>query len=552
MNMKFARYFFLIQCCLYSNFYEQNNLKIAERGDNYRAWVYFIDKHESKFVKVNQRTVERRTKNNFPKGKSWYDKDVSNIYIEHLLSMGIKIKNKSRWLNAVSVVSILSDLERISELPFVKKIEPVMGFKKNIIQQDNEISPLSREFDYGEAKNQIEQINVHTLHNQGFTGLGVRILLMDTGFDLTHNSLGHINVISQWDVINDDNQTANQNYEEEDINQDSHGTMVLSTIASFAPNEFIGVAYDAEFLLAKTEDVSQEIQQEEDNYIVGLEWGEVNGADVVSTSLGYLDWYEYVDMDGNTAATTIAVDIAAGLGMVCVTAAGNSGDDNWYYIISPADADSVISVGAVSEDNQIAAFSSHGPSYDGRIKPEVCARGLYTWCISASSTVNYTRKSGTSLACPLVGGAAALIIQAQPNWTAMEVRESIIMTASMSSNPNNSYGYGIMNAGNAKEYYPIVSIDDKEINPRAINILSSYPNPFNSSISIAISIDEIYHLDIDVLSLDGKVVSNIYNKIPDSRKIDFKWNPEILPSGIYFLRASYKGNKEYRKVTYIK
>ena len=451
---------------------KQQDIVRGIRGDYYRVWVYFNDKQGSDTVNVNPRTHKRRHKNNVSQEHSWYDVNVSEIYVRHVLSTGVKIKNKSRWLNAVSVLATYPELEALSNLPFVKKIEAVKGFKRDNAQQGFEVSPNSREFDYGEAKSQIEQISAHLLHSQGYTGLGVRILLMDTGFDLTHNSLSHINLISQWDVINDDNETANENEVEIDINQDSHGTMVLSTIASFAPNEFMGVAYDAEFLLAKTEDVSQEIPQEEDNYVIALEWGEVNGADIVSTSLGYLDWYNYEDMDGNTAVTSIAVDIAASLGMLCVTAAGNSGDDNWYYIISPADADSVISVGAVSEENQIATFSSHGPSYDGRIKPEVCARGLYTWCISANSTTNYTRKSGTSLSCPLVAGAAALITQARPYLTAMQIREAIIMTATMSNNPDNTYGYGIMNANNAKDYQFPLSNDYEEIYPFNFKILS--------------------------------------------------------------------------------
>ena len=169
-------------------------------------------------------------------------------------------------------------------------------------------------------------------------------------------------------------------------------------------------------------------------------------------------------MDGNTAITTIGVDIAVSLGVVCVTAAGNSGNDSWYYIIAPADADSVISVGAVSDNGDIVSFSSHGPTYDGRIKPELCARGRQTWCVNPNSTTNYSRLSGTSLACPLVGGAAALIIQARPEWTAMEVREAMMLTASMSDSANNNYGYGILDAVNAISYEAnTVKTDNQEL-----------------------------------------------------------------------------------------
>ncbi len=375
---------------------------------------------------------------------------------------------------------------------------------------------------------------------------------MDTGFDLNHDALNQINVIAQWDVINDDDETANETDEEDAEGQDYHGTAVLSTIAANAPGELVGVAFDSEFLLAKTEDVTQEVQQEEDNYVAALEWGEENGADVVSTSLGYLDWYEYSDMDGNTAVTTIGVDIAVGLGMVCVTAAGNSGNDDWYYIIAPADADSVISVGAVWDNGSIASFSSHGPTSDGRIKPEVCARGRQTWCVNPNSTTNYSQLSGTSLACPLVGGAAALIIQARPEWTAMQVREAMMMTASMADSANNTYGHGILNAGNAVNYEATANLDDSDFQPKDFQLIRAYPNPFNPSINIEIEIGSPYGLKVDVLSYDGSYIANIYDDWASDKLQQLKWEPNDLSSGIYFIRAVYNGNFLYKKVTYIK
>ena len=530
----------------------QEAFKMGRRGDKYRVWVYFNDKKGSKTIDLNQKVQHRRLKNNVAEELFWYDLKVSESYIHHISSIGVEIINQSRWLNAVSVLVSMAELEWLSNLNFVKKIEAVKGFNRDVVHLGPEVRPNSREFDYGEARSQIEQINAHILHDQGYTGLGVRILLMDTGFDLSHNSLSHINVISQWDVINDDNQTADENEAENDINQDSHGTMVLSTIASFAPNEFMGVAYDAEFLLAKTEDVTQEIPQEEDNYVVALEWGEISGADIVSTSLGYLDWYNYEDMDGNTAVTTIAVDIASSLGMLCITAAGNSGDDNWYYIISPADADSVISVGAVSAENQIADFSSHGPSYDGRIKPEVCARGLYTWCISANSTTSYTRKSGTSLSCPLVAGAAALIMQARPSLTAMQVRDAIINTATMANNPDNTYGYGIMNTSSAKDYQFNLTNDYEEIRPSNFKLTSLYPNPFNSSLAMKVRLESAGYLKIDILTLNGSIVSCLFDDFLVEADVFVRWEPDNISSGTYLVNTNFEGQNIIKKVTYIK
>ena len=527
-------------------------ITFGKRDNFYRAWIYFYDKAGSEMCHISQKAIDRRAKSDVQSNHLWYDLEVSQIYINDILELGITIENESRWLNAVSVMCKISDIEKIAKLKSVKKIEPVIGYKKTKIEYaDNSLSN-SRDFDYGNSLAQIEQINVHELHNVGYTGEGVIILVMDTGFDLTHNALANINVIAQWDVINNDNETANETSAETSNNQDHHGTAVLSTIAAYAPGELIGVAFDAEFLLAKTEDVTQEVQQEEDNYIAGLEWGEANGADVVSTSLGYLDWYTYEDMDGNTAVTTIGIDIAVGLGMVCVTAAGNSGNDNWYYIIAPADADSVIAVGAVRESGQIASFSSHGPTYDGRIKPEVCARGSYTWCINSNSTTEYSQMSGTSLATPLVGGAVALILQAKPEWSAMEVREAVIMTASQSNDPDNSYGYGIMNALDATNYEQTVKIDNPELTPNLIHLIKAYPNPFNPSITIDIMGQIGSTIHVDIFSLNGQWIETLYSGTLISTLQKLVWSPNKQTSGIYFIRSMTDGNIKMQKVTFLK
>ena len=546
-------YIIFFSLVAFSQNIDYKKLQKGKRGSEYRVWIYFKDKVGSNLIIPSSEAVARRKKNNVFSDGLWKDLKVSPSYINQIQSLGIEIKNESRWLNAISVICSESELNLLLEFPFVEKIEPVIGYKKVPLEKKNDINPNSRDYDYGNAQAQIEQINVHELHNQGFTGNGIRILVLDTGFDLTHNALVDINVIDQFDVINDDNQTANETESEEAIGQDSHGTAVLSTIAANAPGELIGVAFDAEFLLAKTEDVSQEIQQEEDDYVSGLEWGESNGADVSSSSLGYLDWYEYSDMDGNSAITTIAIDIAVGLGMVCVTAAGNSGNSEWYYIIAPADADSVISVGAVSENGEIASFSSHGPTVDGRIKPEVCARGSQTWCISPNSTINYTQYSGTSLSCPLVAGVVGLVIQAKPNWTAMEVRNAIMMTASMADSANNTYGYGIVDALAAIDYGATNSnLKGDNILPNNFYISEVYPNPFNPSVSIQVAGKSELMLKLDILSYRGQFIMNLYDGKMKNDVQPFSWNPESLPSGVYIIHSNINGHQLFKKVTYLK
>jgi len=522
--------------------------KSGKRGENYKVWIYFIDKEGSELIDISQKTEQRRHKHATKTDNTWYDLKVSPHYKNTIESKGLEVENESRWLNAVSVICSKEEIESISLLPFVKKIEPVKRYKKKYFNELEVNQSNKREFDYGDANVQIEQINAHLLHDQGLTGQGITILLLDTGYDLSHDALNHVNIVSQKDFINDDDQTANENDFEQNVNQDDHGTKILSIIAANSPGNLIGPAFDAGFLLAKTEDVSQEWQQEEDDYVAGLEWGEVNGADIASSSLGYADWYSETDFDGNTATTTIAVDIAVSLGLVCVTAVGNG------LAIAPADADSVISVGAVNDIGEIASFSSRGPTFDGRIKPEVCAQGVNVWAVSGDSNTEFINiYNGTSASTPLVAGAIALILQGMPTFSPMEVREAVLLTGSMADEPNNIYGWGIMDAHAALSYLSTSSIKNSKSFPVNYSILKTYPNPFNPSINIEVQSTGELITDIAIISFGGHYVENIFRgKISNSIQT-ILWEPDNISSGIYFVRLINDKNQSlYKKVTYLK
>ena len=532
-----------------------DDFRIGQRGDEYRVWVYLKDKTGSEPIGLSEKTMLRRERNGLGKSLVWLDLSVSNEYVNMLQETGANVLHKSRWLNAVSVLATRSELLKIQALPFVQTLRPIPLYRKeNFLgsENSNRSTELHNHLDYGHAQDQIEQINVHLAHEAGYTGAGIRILVMDTGFDLEHVVFDSLNLIDQWDVINNDNETANQTNEEEDNGQDHHGTIILSVIAGYAPGSLIGPAFDAEYLLAKTEMVEQEIQQEEDNYVAGLEWGEQNGADVVSTSLGYLDWYTYDDMDGNTAVTTNAIDIAVGLGMVCVTAAGNEGSDNWYYIIAPADADSVLAVGAVDANGDLAYFSSHGPTSDGRIKPEICARGVSTWACSSYDMTGYNNYNGTSLSTPLVAGAAALIIQSHPEWSAMEVRNAIMMTASQNDEPDNDFGYGILDTWEAIQYGVTVTVRPSLQFPDIIEVANAYPNPFNPEISFTVDAPMGLLIQVSVLDIEGLVVENIYTGRILHSNFKVYWNAAQYPSGLYLLQTRWPGGSHVQKVTFIK
>jgi subtilisin family serine protease len=318
----------------------------------------------------------------------------------------------------------------------------------------------------------------------------------------------------------------------------------------------VGGAYEADFLLAKTEDVSQETTLEEDYMVEALEWGEGLGADIVSGSLGYTEFddsssnYTYEDMDGNTAISTLGIKHAAYLGVLCVYAMGNSGNDAWHYISAPADADSIISVGAVDISNNIAGFSSFGPSYDGRIKPEVVALGVSNFVADAYGGYS-SWGSGTSYATPLVAAASAVVLSAHPEWSAMEVREALMMTADRNEEPSiDRYGYGLIDAVAAINYTQSTIIEENIVETN--RIISAYPNPFNPTTTINFDINEKGLYNISIFNIGGKQVSSQNNSMSaGSNSIQF--DGRDLVSGIYTVMIKRDGVVlDNHKVTLIK
>ena len=377
------------------------------------------------------------------------DLPVDHTYVNEILRYQAKLRQKSRWLNAASFEIPVSRLDQISKLDFVRSIGPVLGGKRKPISpqplsQKPQKSQSKIDLDYGASYAQLQQLNVPAVHNLGYKGQGVLICMMDTGYLKDHQAFqlaySEGRILAEWDFINNDGDT--QNEPGDPSSQHNHGTYTWSALGGAADGNLYGPAYGAYFILAKTEDISMEQPIEEDNWMAGMEWADSIGADVISSSLCYIDWYTYEDLDGNTAVTTIAADIAAERGIVVCNAMGNSGPGSGT-LLAPADADSIIACGAVDASGYLASFSSRGPTFDGRTKPEVCARGVSTRCANPYSLNGYTTASGTSLSTPLIGGCAALILSAHPEWTPMQVREAMMMTASRADIPDNNYGWGI-------------------------------------------------------------------------------------------------------------
>ncbi len=466
---------------------QQGSNLINQQGSNRltKGWVLFrndkgyttqaacdVEINETQRTYNTRATQRRRLRRTRPGLFDMADVPVPTDWVDAVVATGAKVGVVSRWVCGASVWATPQQFEVIAELPFVEKIQPVRQAQRIEPLTDKSasgaasVSTSTSGTFYGQAEPQLLQLNLIALHQLGFTGAGVRIGVLDTGFKRTHVAYNEpgapINVIAEFDFVNMDGNTS---FETGDpASQHEHGTKVLSTMAGFKPNEYVGAAYDADFILCKTEDTTAEYMGEEDNYVAGLEFIEMNGGDVVTSSLGYIDWYTQADLDGLTAITTLAVNIATGNGLHCVNSAGNSGHDTnpaTSTLIAPADALEVITVGAVNSLGNIASFSSEGPTADGRVKPEVLAWGLGTSTISSSSDTLYANPSGTSFSAPLLAGVVACLVQAHPNWTVQQMRDALFTTAgdfvaNGTTDPLFIRGYGVVDAVAASNSGPAI------------------------------------------------------------------------------------------------
>ena len=377
------------------------------------------------------------------------DYEVSPIYLDSVQTLGASILHTSRWMNGATVQASEEVIEVIEACEFVESAEKTRGDEEMRLLGDEargERTP-QKSADFSgtpQAREQLDQLNLLPLHQAGYKGRGIRIGIADGGFYRANSMLS----LPQDQCLG----YADLTDEKEDIfgSSGSHGTMCLSTIMA-TQVDYTGAATEAEYYLFRTEEEYTESPKEIDNWVAAIEMADSIGLHIVSTSLGYTTFddaqmdFQYADMDGRTSRAAQAAVIAARKGMLLVVAAGNDGNKDWHYLSTPADADSVLTVGAVDVDGQIAAFSSYGPSADGRVKPEVCAMGKGTSIIHPEND-SIMGGNGTSFACPLIAGMAACLWSASPDATNMERRERIIRSADRYAQPHEQYGYGLPDA----------------------------------------------------------------------------------------------------------
>lgn len=436
-----------------------------------KIWVYFTDKGfydergmEAARVTTGTELLPRAAARRAKIGRDrveFIDLPLRQAYVDRIVDRGAVLRQRSRWLNAASFEIDVDRIPALTELPFVHRIQPMLSFSRMLPPVSpapdtgaTHLDALSTAvLDYGSSFDQLEQINIPAAHAMGYTGQGILICMMDTGFRKDHSAFSQIiadgRLVAEWDFVSDDGETQD---EPGDLaGHHNHGTFTWSTCGGEADGNLYGPAYGADFLLAKTEDLLSETPVEEDNWLAAVEWASALGADVISSSLSYKDWYVYEDFDGDFPVITQAADMAAALGIVVCNSIGNAGPGPGT-LGAPADADSILAVGAVYSSGMLTTFSSRGPTADGRIKPEVCAQGYLTRCANPSDPSLFRSVSGTSLSCPLVAGAAAVVLSAHPAWTAMQVRDALMQTASQAASPDNNYGWGIIDVVAAIDY----------------------------------------------------------------------------------------------------
>lgn len=520
-------------------------------------WVQFTDKNNSPYSIDNpeeylsQRALERRARLNIEIDE--FDIPVNPQYLQAVADCGAQLLNPSKWLNGVTVYTTSqSVVDAINALDFVMAVRNCPDFPE--AQRDKEIwlanemkesskPVIYRDF-YGGAHNQVYQLKVNELHDMGYHGEGVVIAVLDGGFVGTDEATCFDNMRDEGRLLG----VRDFVYGSTSVyTQSTHGTSCLSTIGAYDPNEMVGTAYKASFYLFHTEDGDGENIVEEYNWVSGAELADSLGVDVCTTSLGYIDFdmpqwdHSFPDYDGHTAPMTIGAEIAASRGMICTNSAGNEGSGTCTLGI-PADAEHIITVGAVNSTGERASFSSTGPTYDGRIKPDVMAQGQGTYVATGyGSWWPYYNGDGTSFSNPVLAGAVACLRQAMPNASVQEICDALRASGNNANNPDNYYGYGIPDVVMAMNLLDNVSEHTLGVN----EIASVYPNPSEGEVKVMLK-EGVEMTQGTVIDVTGRVI----NSATSVSELESVINN--LESGIYQVKIDTERGTQTVKVVITK
>ncbi len=515
-------------------------------AEEQKRLVYFRDKTNTPFslnspqAFLSSKALERRERQNI--ALKTRDLPVDPAYVAAIREKGVKVWYSSKWFNAAVVQCSDEKLRELETLAFVKSTRtlnrvaaPAAELKVKAMQ-DLEVLPQITHTkaspgvgDYGPAFHQANMLGAPALHQAGFTGEGMTIAVFDAGFPgvSTIPAFAHLfqqeRIKGTFDFVQKQQGVYGAN---------AHGTAVLATMAAYEPGKMIGTAYSANYLLLRTEDAQTEHHIEEINWLLAAEYADSAGADVINSSLGYTTFdspsisYTYQDLDGNATLVARAADIAAATGMLVVVSAGNEGNKPWHYIGSPADADSVLAVGAVDSLGIKASFSSFGPSADGQIKPDVVAMGKNAYVLSTNGDV--FKANGTSFSGPIMAGFAACLWQANYSKTNIQLINLIRQSGSHAASPDNATGYGIPSYSKTLTALPQLPLTG----------MAYITNPVTDE-PILLSLGQEWWsqlVEVQVLDMTGKqIVRQVFS--PAQKEQVLKTGPGQLKAGLYFCRV---------------
>jgi serine protease AprX len=514
-----------------------------------KYFVQFTDKNNSPYTISNpsefltQRALDRRDRFDIP--ISMNDIPVNPSYLQGVADVGVELRNPSRWLNGVTIFTTNDSLLTVIEsLPYVSNTLKIGSTKSSNSSKFNNLvrdEPIRNEglkststMDYGLSYGQIDQLNGIDLHDKGYKGEGMVIAVLDAGFTgvLEHPVFEYLRnnnkILGTKDFV----------YKDGDVYVGhEHGSMVLSCMAAYLPEEMIGTSPEADYWLLRSEEAPLENIIEEYNWVSAAEFADSVGADVINSSLSYFDFdmpewsYDYSEMDGNTAISTIGADIASSKGMIVCNSAGNSG----YLVGAPADGDSVMTVGAVDINGDRAGFSSIGPTADGRIKPNVMACGAGATIAVGTSGIS-TNGYGTSFSSPILAGMITCLWQSHPEMSALEVMESVMESGSFATAPDNYMGWGIPDFSSADSILT-------SINPllNLKSFVSVGPSPFKNQLQIIVDTDSSEFINLELINLAGNTIMKMgYEVSRLNNNIIINSGLTGLPQGVYFLKVISK------------
>ena len=504
---------------------------------------------------LSERSLARRQKQGIATDTT--DLPVSNAYLQAIAPYTDSLLCVLKWSNSAIILPKAGiNPDSLLSLPMVISAMPVttLPVKSNNRPAnkfaEEQFVPMNYAEDggkYGASYRQINQLNLDLLHARGFEGEGMMVAVMDNGF------FG-VDQYTAFDSLRLSGRiTATRDFvakRKEVFDIGGHGTSVLSCLAAILPGQLRGSAPYAEYLLLASEDDNAETVMEEYYWAAAAEFADSMGADVLSTSLGYTSFdngegdHAYSDMDGNSTVISRASNMAAGKGMLVLNSAGNSGRNSWKYISAPADAREIIAVGAVDATEQIADFSSYGPSYSAQVKPDACAMGRACTLISRDGFLS--NGSGTSFACPILAGGAACLWQALPGHSAIQIRDLLRRSGSRFENPNDRFGYGIPDL-----YAAWLSETRLPGFPFAKNIEPLlYPNPSGGSCSMMIYAPIEGTYSIELISVNGQRGGKMEVFLRESSSEWIALDPltDKLPKGEYLLKVSPNARLSHLKL----